>query len=194
MTFVYDEINRNHTLDGKHIGSVSQIIAPLSDFGNIPPEKLERKRQLGIEFHEAIRLYLFNDLLMTSVDPDLRKPMKTFINWANEQHLFGICEAPIHHKTLKYCGKPDLTNGTAIYDWKLRPYNRLTDTLQLEAYKHMITRKKLALRTVCFDIEGKMTIHDSYHPKAWGIFRKMLERYYSELEFYNLMESWKGLN
>ena len=194
MSFVYNQETRQHTLNGNHIPSVSQVIAPLTDFSGIPPDVLARKCELGIEFHEAIRLYLLNDLSFASLDPDIVAPMKTFIKWAKSQNLDGICEAPIHHKTLKFCGKPDLITETAIFDWKLRPYKPLTDILQLEAYKHMLPPGKRDRWTVCFDLEGNMKMHKAQHPKAWGIFRCMLERHYSEMEFDKLLSAWRGVN
>ena len=86
-----------------------------------------------------------------------------------------------------------MATRTDLFDWKLRGYMPFVDTLKLEAYNHMVSRKKLALWTVCFDLEGKVSIHDSRHPKSWGIFRKLLERYNSELELQTLMENWKGM-
>ncbi len=192
--FVYNEDTRVHTLSGKIIPSVSQVIAPLSNFDAIPQAVLARKAELGTQFHEAIRLHLLNDLAFDSIDPDLVKPMETFIEWWTGLRKVIAIEKPIHHKRLKYCGCPDLYAEGALYDWKLRDYIPVVDTLKLTAYNHMITRKELALWTICFDLKGGLKIRSSNHPKAWGIFRKMLERYYSEREFYNLMEQWKGVN
>ncbi len=195
--FVYDEIGRNHTLGGISIPSVTQIISPLSDFSKIPIEILERKTILGQEFHEAIRLHLLDDLRFDSLDSDLTKPMDAFVEfWRYKEFPMKgfMIEIPMHHKTLKYCGKPDLVTRTHIFDWKLRPFKPVTDILQLEAYKHMLPPGKRDRWTVCFDLEGNMKMHRSQHPKSWGIFRKLLERYYSELDFNNLMEDWKGLN
>lgn len=197
MSFVYNEETRQHTLNDKHIPSVSDVIEPLTDFSGIPEDVLARKCELGIQFHEATRLYLLNDLHFDSLDPYLIKPMDAFVEfWRYKKFpLKGfVIEKPIHHKTLKYCGKPDLVTMTHIFDWKLRPFKPVTDILQLEAYKHMLPPGKRDRWTVCFDLEGNMKMHRSQHPKAWGIFRRLLERYYSELEFNNLMADWKGLN
>ncbi|MAE81465.1 MAG: hypothetical protein CMB80_01925 [Flammeovirgaceae bacterium] len=197
--FIYDEETRKHTLNGKHIVSVSQVIEPLYDFSGIDPEVLERKGELGDQFHEAIRLYFHDDLDFDSLDPDIIKPMSAFVHWWNDKFnildtsIYQI-EQPICNERLKYCGKPDLVTPFAIFDWKLRPFKGLTDILQLEGYKHILPPGKRDRWTVCFNIEGKMTMHRCRHPKAWGIFRKMLERYYRELEFSQLMENWKGLN
>jgi len=199
MTFIYNEDTRKHTLNGKHIPSVSQALDPLYDFSGINPEVLERKRELGTQFHEAIRLHLLDDLVFDSLDPDIIKPMYAFIDWWRDRfNILDISdfqiEQPICHEKLKYCGKPDLVTPFAIFDWKLRPFKPLTDILQLEGYKHILPLGKRDRWAVCFDIQGNMKMHKCFHSKAWGIFRKMLERHYREVEFNKLMTQWKGLN
>ncbi len=195
--FIYNEDTRQHTLGDKVIPSVSQVIEPLCNFEGIPEDVLERKTELGNQFHEAIRLHLLDDLDFGSLDPDLVKPMNAFIHFWRYKNFpmvgFHI-EKPIYHPTLKYCGKPDLITTTGILDWKLRPYNAVTDILKLEAYKHMVPLTKRERWTVCFDLKGNMTMYKSQHPKAWGIFRRMLERYNSEHKFNELMEAWKRAN
>lgn len=195
--FIYNEESRIHTLSGKVIPSVSQIIEPLTDFSGIPPKVLARKRELGKEFHEAIHAHLEDDLLFDSLDPDLVKPMEAFVGfWKDMKVPFSNMqiEEPLVHRRLKYCGKPDLVTATAIYDWKLSLYNPMTVPLQLEGYKHMLPAGKRDRWAVCVDLDGKIKMHKAQHPKAWGVFRRLLERYYSEKEFNELMEAWKGLN
>jgi hypothetical protein len=196
VDFQYNEETRIHTLNGKVIPSVSQVIAPLSDFSKIPASILARKTELGKQFHEAAMLFMLNDLDYDSLDPDLIKPMRAFGDfWRYKNFPMDHIdiEVPLCHKTLKYCGKPDIVMPMDLIDWKLRPYNPVTDPLQLAGYKHMLPAGRRGLWTVCFDLEGNYRMHDSRHPKAWGIFRRMLEHCNQELEFNNLMESWKGL-
>lgn len=203
MTFIYNEETRIHTLNGKVIPSVSQVIAPLSDFSMVSASVLARKTELGNQFHEACHLHIIDDLLFDSLDPDLVKPMNTFINWwsgfsDNYDNSNIVPETPGYHKTLKYCGKPDLEiqdeHFPALFDWKLRGYLPVVDTLKLEAYNHMLSRKNYDLWTVCFDLEGGFRMHCSRNKYAWGIYRKLLERYNSELEFHETMNKWKGMN
>jgi len=183
--FIYNEDTRIHTLDGIILPSVSQIIEPLTNFDNIPVKVLERKKQLGIYFHLAIELYALDDLRIDSLDSNLIKPMNSFIQWEKSQddRKSAIYEKPLHHKTLKYCGKPDRISDTRIIDFKLRRYNPITDCLQLEAYRHMVNHETRALWTVCFDLEGKISVHDAYHSQAWAVFRKLLDRWKSEQKF-----------
>jgi hypothetical protein len=177
--------------------SVTQIINPLNDFSGIPPDDLARKCELGIQFHKAIDLYLIDDLNFDRLDPDLLKPMSAFVSWWEQvvcRPTIIFVEEPMYHKSLRYAGTADLITETTIYDFKLRPYKGVTDILQLEGYKHMLPPGKRDRWVVCFDLEGNMKMHRAQHPKAWGVFRRLLERYYSELEVSNLIEAWKGLN
>tara|TARA_Y100000310_G_scaffold54595_1_gene50030 strand:- start:184 stop:783 length:600 start_codon:yes stop_codon:yes gene_type:complete len=199
MTFIYNEDSRKHTLNDKRIPSVSQVIEPLTDFTMIPEEVLKRKTELGVQFHEAIRLYFHDDLHFDSLDPDIVKPMDAFVKWWHDR--FNILdtsvyqiEQPICYERLKYCGKPDLVTPFAIFDWKLRPFKPLTDILQLEGYKHILPPGKRDRWVVCFDIDGNMKMHKCFNRHAWGIFRKMLERWYSERKFTELLDNWKGIN
>lgn len=195
--FIYNEETRQHTLNGKIIPSVSQVIDTLNDFSGIDPEVLERKAELGIEFHKAIRLHLLDDLWFDSIDPDLVKPMNTFIDWWDKRkksYDITHIESPMYHKTLKYCGCPDLVCETDLFDWKLRKYMPVVDVLKLEAYKHMLGVERREKWTVCFDLDGKVNMYEARNRKAWGIYRKLLEKYYSDMEFNELMSRWRGIN
>ncbi len=195
--FIYNEESRIHTLNERIIPSVSQAIAPLNDFSGIPEKKLARKAELGRQFHEAIRLHLLNDLFFDSIDPALVKPMNAFIEWWPSQNIGGAdlkMEMPLCHPRLKYCGKPDLYTESRLFDWKLRPYKPVTDILQLEGYRRMLPPGKRERWVISVTLEGKLTRHRAENTQAWGIFRKMLERWYSDNEFNELVRAWEGMN
>lgn len=192
--FIYNEETRVHTL-GKHIiPSVTQVIAPLCNYDNVPARTLNHKRDLGLTFHAAIKLYLNGDLDENSIDPQLIKPMEAFDTfWADqfigETFLYEI-EIPIYHSKLKYCGKPDFVTDSTVYDWKLRPYNKVTDPLQMAAYKELYPQVN-ELVVVCFDLEGNYRVHHAFNTQAWPTFRKMLDRWKSEQKFNLLLDKWK---
>lgn len=195
--FIYNEETRVHTFGKQIIPSVTQIIAPLCDYSRIPPKTLERKRQLGIHFHDAIFLRLQNNLDDSSLHPDIVKSMKAFDAFLADQLTTDRClniEAPMIHPNLKYCGKPDLVadqRGTSvIYDWKLRSYNKITDPLQMAAYKELYTNVT-DLIVVCFDLDGNYKVHHAFNIQAWPVFRKMLDRWKSEQKFNLLLNKWK---
>lgn len=179
---------------------VSDIVKPLSiDYSPIPANTLNHKRDLGKAFHEAISLYLKDDLNEESIDERLIKPMeafKKFWTWHKEQNGLSrspLCvEIPHYNEKLKYCGTPDLILEDIIYDWKLRPFDRVGDPLRMVAYEHLVSdfppKKKIV---VSFDLEGGCKPQETSNPQGWNMFRKLLERYYSELKFNKLCEKWK---
>lgn len=195
--FIYNEETRIHTLGKQIIPSVTQVLAPMYDYSKVPAKTLSYKRDLGIAFHSAISLYLQNDLDDSSVDPQLVRPMLAFRVWwereNQEKNYKGglITETPNYHEKLKYCGKPDMVVTSTIYDWKLRPYNKLTDPLQMAAYKELNTNVT-DLIIVCFDLDGNYKVHRAFNTQAWPVFRKMLDRWKTEQKFNLLLTQWKG--
>src|SRR3990167_1854836 len=128
--FVFKPESHSYWLGDKQLPSVTQIISPLVDYSKCPQGKLERKRDLGIAFHEAIRLYLNHDLDEESLDEQLVIPMRQFVEWWTEDEFKGLpspvliaVEKPFYHEKLKYAGTPDLVTEDCIYDFKLRKYN-----------------------------------------------------------------------
>ncbi len=196
--FIYNEESRLHTLDGVSIPSVSQIIAPLSDFSKIPPNVLENKRRLGVEFHRIVEIEINEGFYFGEIDPLLKLPVDAFRLWWSAYWMDfknPQTEKPLFCKRLNYCGKPDLVSKDYIVDWKLSKYNAITAPLQLEAYDQMLPKTKGVKReliAVCFDLDGGVKMHNARGPRAWGVFRKMLDRYNSEQEFKNLLSLWKG--
>ena len=198
--FVYDENHKNHTLNGKKICSVSDIVNPVSkDYSRAHPGKLERKRDLGTAFHECIRLFLANDLDEDSIDEDLIIPMQQFKEFWTEDKDF---------------------DENAIYDWKLRPYDSICDPLRMVGYEglvqHLTSDVRIIEEAFCneklkycgkpdmitgkpprklivveFSLDSGYRVHDADKKQAWPMFRKMLDRYWSERKFETLLENWR---
>jgi hypothetical protein len=195
--FIYNEETRVHTLDGVCIPSVSQIIAPLSDFSMIPKHILDRKCQLGINFHKAIELYMLGDLCMESLDSDIIRPMETFIEWERTQadRDFAKYEEVLFNPDWGYCGKTDRVSNNSVIDFKLRPYNKTTDPLQMAGYDRCVAPSLIRKKNVLsFDIKGKLKIHDASNSQAWPMFQAMLKQWKETQKFNNLLKSWKENN
>ena len=198
--FIYNEETRIHTLDGKIIPSVSNIVEPLSmDYTKAHPGKLARKKDLGIAFHECIRLFLNNDLDEDSIDEELIIPMQQFREFWLDDAFKGLplptsmaIEHPYCNEKLRYAGKPDLVTKDCIFDWKLRKYDPVCDPLRMAGYAELIsdfpTKRKVVVE---FSLDAGYRVHDAHNKQAWPMFRKMLDRYWSEKEFENLCENWK---
>lgn len=205
--FIYNEETRIHTLDGKIIPSVSNIVEPLSmDYSKAQPGKLERKRDLGNAFHECIRLFLANDLDEDSIDEDLIIPMQQFKEFWTEDKDF---------------------TENAIYDWKLRKYDPICDPLRMIGYEGLaqhltsdvrivetaFSNKKLKycgkpdmitgtpprkLIVVEFSLDSGYRVHDADKKQANSMFREMLKHYHRQQkgreednEFEKLLNQWR---
>ena len=199
--FVYNEATRIHTLGGKIIPSVSNIVSPLVDYSEVPKDRLERKRDLGIAFHDAIRLYLHDDLDEESLDEQLIIPMKQFREFWLDYEFKNLpspaiiaIEKPFCNTKLKYCGKPDLVTEDAVYDWKLRKLDPVGDPIRMAGYAGLIgdypilsTRKII----VEFSLDGRYKVHDAEKKQAWSFFRLLLERFHKNNEWEKKIEQWR---
>ncbi len=193
--FKYNEDSRIHTLGGKVIPSVTQVIEPVTDFSMVPLNVLARKTELGINFHKAIELHHLNDLCFDSLDPDLVAPMETYIKWwpTRRDYETALAETPAVNSIFEYCGKPDISTLDGIYDFKLRVFNPITDTLQMAGYSKLgISAWPRHLTCVCFDIKGGIKVHDAKHKQAWGMFRLLLEAKRDNINIDNEIKLWKG--
>ena len=198
--FVYDENTRIHTLDKKIIPSVSNIVEPVSrDYSKCHPEKLKRKRDIGIAFHEAIRLYLNNDLEEESLDERLVIPMQQFREWWTDDEFKGVplptliaIETPFCNEKLKYCGKPDLITEDTIYDWKLREYDPCCDPLRMSGYAGLIPdfqpKRKIVVE---FSLDTGYRVHNAEKRQTWPMFRKLLDWYWKKKELDTLLANWR---
>lgn len=198
--FFYNEETRIHTLDGKIIPSVSNIVEPLSmDYSKAHPVKLAHKKDLGIAFHECIRLFLNNDLDEDSIEDDLKLPVRQFEEfWTNDEFkdlpspVIIAIEQPFCNEKLKYCGKPDMVTEDCIYDWKLRKYDPVCDPIRMAGYAGLISdfppKRKVVVE---FSLDGGYRVHDADKKQAWPMFRKLLEFYWKKQEFENLLENWR---
>lgn len=74
----FDEASHTYTVDGQRVPSVTQIIQPLFDFDQVPPDVLARKQVLGQLVHDACELVVYDDLDEASLDPALAGYVEAF--------------------------------------------------------------------------------------------------------------------
>ena len=67
----FEEEGHRYTLDGRQVPSVTQILKPLDCFENVPPDLLERARELGSHVHLACHLDNRGDLDEESLDQEI---------------------------------------------------------------------------------------------------------------------------
>jgi hypothetical protein len=83
----FDEASHTYRLEGRVVPSVTQVLDPLYDFSRVPPEVLERKRQLGTAVHKAVELDAMGALDETTVSAELAPYLSA---WRDFQRASGF--------------------------------------------------------------------------------------------------------
>ena len=139
----FDEATHTYTLDGKVLPSVTTVLKPLYSFDGIPPEVVERKRQIGKAVHKAIELDLADDLNAASLAPEVAPYFAAWVRFKVEfrpESQGGGSEVRVH--TASYAGTVDLITGrvghgdTWVIDFKTSAQVGPVVALQTAAYAH----------------------------------------------------------
>lgn len=190
----FDSETHTYWLGNVRLPSVTEIIAPLCDYGGIPHSILERKRLLGTEFHRAIEYWFTGELDIESIDPAIEKPFEAFRRWAAHNAYEGVeAERVVYSKDLLFAGTPDIICGDNLFDIKLRVYKPETDILQLVGYEMLINRGRLNKFIVSFDNHGGYKQRRAEHPQARGVYLKLVDYHYgrvSKEEMTEIITNW----
>ncbi len=104
----HDE-GHKYIVDGQRWPSVTQILAPLSDFSAVPPQVLERARWFGQCVHKAVELKVKGTLDADSLDEPVRETLAQFdAVMAVKGFKPMSAELRVGHPRLKYAGTLDL--------------------------------------------------------------------------------------
>lgn len=195
--FRFEPETHTYFLGNEILPSVSEIIRPLTNYDNVPIERLKNGQEYGTAVHRAIELWLKDDLDETTLDKALKKPLDAFVNWYTsfiEAHGKPVAtEQRFYHQKLKYAGTPDLVFEECIVDFKTRKFNKVTDVVQLSAYEKLVSDfppKNLYVLEI--EVEGNIKLVNAKDKHAWGMFRKLLDKYKSDKEIETLIKAWKG--
>jgi len=195
----FRKVGHKYCLGDERIPSVTEIIQPLTDYGNIPPAILKNAADFGTHVHDMIALWLSGDLCEDTLDVGLKRPLEGFIAWYEVIKKYAGSPVSVEKwfgdRRLKYAGTPDLVFGDRIFDIKTRAVNPAVDSLQLEAYRQLVGKQSspikispTAVYVLHIDPDGLCKTTQVYNKQAWGMFRKLLE-HRKNLE---LIENWKG--
>lgn len=120
----FEEETHTYRVDGRRVPSVTQVLAPLFRWDLVPPETLERKRQIGNALHRAIHLELSGFTIDAStIDQSV---MPFYNGWRAFRiecdYVPVLSEFRIHSLRSNYCGTLDswgqLQGRPALIDWK----------------------------------------------------------------------------
>ncbi|HEU0283497.1 MAG TPA: hypothetical protein VFQ99_06900 [Gallionella sp.] len=120
----FDAATHTYRWRGVIVPSVTQILGQLTDLSMVPPDVLERKRQIGTWVHAAIELDLKNDLDYDSIGEDWRGYFDGWLKFKRESGFAVVdAEAKVYSEKYRYAGTLDLLGdlpkvGRALIDTK----------------------------------------------------------------------------
>ncbi|MEK9207764.1 MAG: hypothetical protein AAB922_04730 [Patescibacteria group bacterium] len=201
--FEFSEKDHSYFVGGAKVPSVSEVIAPLSDFSSVKPEIMRLACEFGNNAHKTIEFYLNDELDEISLDPRLTDVLEQFKAWDVRLSAYffrgadWIVEKRCFHPSLKYGGTPDIVvPGYAIIDFKTRKTNPIKDILQLTAYEAFYG-KPGSHRLIVLELyedrykEVDLSNH-KLRKQAWPMFRYLLDRWHRENEFSLKIEGWEN--
>lgn len=107
----FDEAAHRYEFNGVEVPSVTQILKVIDGdiLAGIPPDVLERKRQIGTATHRAIELMHNNELDWETVDEAVLGYLNAWAAFiADTDFKVGLFEHRVYHETLGYAGTLDL--------------------------------------------------------------------------------------
>ena len=145
-TLTFKPDGHEYWLGHKRLPSVTQVLKPAIDYSMVDPVVLERKRQIGIAVHMAIKLWLHGELDDASVVEPwagyFRGWLKFWVDMGFKPEDVGMVECPLAHPTMGYAGTPDqvMLIGT---QWSVIDAKNIVDmkpmwALQTAGYQELV--------------------------------------------------------
>lgn len=109
MSLTFDQERHEYRWNGAVVPSVTQVLAPLYDFGGIPRDVLARKASIGTATHLACELIdQGQELDPESIDPAVAPYVDAYRRFLDESKPTVIaCEQRVFHPMLRYAGTLD---------------------------------------------------------------------------------------
>ena len=136
---IFIEKTHQYYLGGTELSSVTTILNQLNDFGRIPPDVLERKRQIGTAVHKAAELDDAGNLDPDSIDPAVAPYLEGWRKFRRESGFVPeYSEQRVYSTAYQYAGTLDrigiLNNELILLDIKARATDTPETALQTAAY------------------------------------------------------------
>lgn len=108
--FRFDDASHTYWLGDRVLPSVTQVIGPLTDWSQVPPDVLERKRRFGTAVHKACELDDLGQLDEGGTHPEVMARVRAWRAYLAASHArVTAVEAELrnHHPRLGFAGTPD---------------------------------------------------------------------------------------
>jgi hypothetical protein len=177
----YDPVQHRYSVDGVVVPSVTQVLAPLSDYRRVRPDVLDAARHLGTAVHTACDLDDRGTLDERSVQPVLRGFLAGWRLFCAEHHaVWSAIEQCVYHPALGYAGRLDrlgtVDGVPTVVD--LKTSARLSPAVgpQLAAYAKALPEPGPGIRRLAVQLrpDGRYTQREYADPMDWAVFASLL--------------------
>jgi hypothetical protein len=105
----FDQPSHTYRLDGRPVPSVTQVLAPLTDYSGVPADVLETARIRGQWVHDAIHRHCRGVLEPDALGADVRPYFDQYLRFMDESGFVPIAsEVRVASKKYGYAGTLDL--------------------------------------------------------------------------------------
>lgn len=118
MKLEFEEEGHIYRLDGAIVPSVTQVLACLEAWDNVPRDALEAARELGTHVHAACHLFNRGELDWATLDPVLLPYVRAWEKFLEDKSATIIgSEVRVAHPKLGFAGTVDTLIDVRGYDW-----------------------------------------------------------------------------
>ena len=207
-TLTYNPEKHWYYMDDIWVPSVTQIISPLSSYGNIPARILEKAAARGRKIDEMCEHHLNGCLDEKKLSDELKMVLEQFnlfLEAEGSSFDFGSCITKFRgcNDRLKYAGESDfIIPEQAIIDVKCRhlPVMPLTDSLQLFGYEGIWssndpkgTKYQHFILSLYKDkyVFTELNKTKKEYNTSKSRFRYLLDKVWADIEFKQNIKNWK---
>jgi len=178
----FDPVEHVYTVGTQRVPSVTQTLAPLVDYSQVPPAVLKRAQELGTAVHLMTELYDRDDLDTDNLSQELLPYLTAWMRFRAETGFVPeLIEQRFHHPALRFAGTLDRTGiiggRRAVLDIKKMLRLEPVVGVQLAAYKelcikngvHVEDRYGLGLRA-----DGTYRLVPFKDTQDWPVFLSLL--------------------
>ena len=172
----FDEATHTYTVAGRRVPSVTEILAPLHDFGSIPPAVLAVAADRGTRVHLATELDDEGSLDETTVADDVRPYLEAWRAFKRERLVAVLAsEQRVYNIPSNYAGTLDRIVGMDADDWliDIKTSVEIPASVgpQTAAYKAATGNEKLRRGVVQLKADGTYRFKELESPKDWVVFQ-----------------------
>lgn len=175
----FTEVGHEYRWCDALVPSVTQVLAPLTDYSKIPPDRLAHARDEGIAIHQMIQLDVENRLDLALLPEWLEMRYVAWLKFCSETGFTPrFCERARYSDRIRVAGMPDLDgffrkapNRLAVVDAKRSFYAGRNIGLQTAGYEYLIESEEPETRVhergaLRLDANGTYKYESSNNPNS----------------------------